>query len=54
MFYLPDNCLNRLADPDVYSIRVYVQITTTIVDKPPLDPAYDSVELKKTQLFPLV
>jgi hypothetical protein len=54
MFYLPDECLSRLAGPDVYSIRVYVQITTTIANKPPLEPAYDSVELKKMQLFPLV
>ena len=51
MVYLPNSCFEKLAASDVYSIQFYVMVTTKIGDS--VLTAYDSLELKKLQLFEL-
>jgi hypothetical protein len=52
-FYLPDaNCLDILKDPNIYSFRVYVKVTTAI---PGLETKESTafLEIRKQQLFEL-
>jgi hypothetical protein len=56
-FYLADkigdaDVLNQLQNSEVYSIRIYVKVTT-MIGSTPLTPAVDSIEIKKQQLFEL-
>jgi hypothetical protein len=44
--------LDQLKNSDVYAIRLYVKVTTTI-GSTTLAPAVDSIEIKKQQLFEL-
>jgi hypothetical protein len=44
--------LDQLKNSDVYSIKLYVKVTTTI-GSTQLAPAVDSIEIKKRQLFEL-
>jgi hypothetical protein len=52
-FYLPNtNCLDKLSNSSVYSIKVYIKVTT-MIGTTSLQPAVDSIEIKKQQLFTL-
>ncbi len=50
-FYLPDECLIEFAAEDVYELTVYVRIKVTYKNNSKY--FYDSLELKKQQLFEL-
>jgi hypothetical protein len=51
--YVPyTNCLEKLSDNSVYSVKIYVKVTSKI-GQTPLSPAVDILEIKKQQLFEL-